>query len=125
MKVRVHFNLHRKDFSVVDPLTGRVIRNTASINLRNVEFRVSEKARQKVISSGRRSVHAYAIGHTTEYFSEHRRLDTPVTYNPYRCGWFHVKGFPDQPVWNAEAVTFSGGYCWINKNNQQQKGRKE
>jgi hypothetical protein len=109
MRVRVHFNLHRRDFSVIDPSTGRVIRNTDTITLRDVEFRVSEKGRQRVIRTRCRMVHAYAIGTITE----HQPLKTACTYNPYRAGHFHRRGYPDQPVWTADVVTFSGGYCWI------------
>jgi hypothetical protein len=112
MRVRVHFNLHRKDFSVVDPRTGRVLHNTQWITLRNVEFRVSEKGRQRVIQKKIRSVHAYAIG--TLCLLEGTERKTQVTYNPYRCGAFHVRDHPDQPVWKADVATFNGGYCWIN-----------
>ncbi len=112
MRVRVHFNLHRKDFSVINPSTGRVIGNVGFIALAGVEFRVSEHARQKVLRSKVRSVHAYAVG---TMCCGPGTLDglTAVTYNPYRAGHFHIKDHPDQPIRKADVVVFSSGYCWI------------
>lgn len=115
MKVRVHFNLHRKDFSVVDPETRRVLYNTPAITLRDVEFRVSEKGRQRVIDRNVRSVHAYALGIVCV---GPRNLEglTPCTYNPYRIGHFHPVGYPEQAVWSARLAVFRGAICWIKPN---------
>lgn len=113
MRVRVHFNLHRKDYSVVNPSTGRVIFNAASVTLRDVEFRVREKARQKVIATKCRSVHAYAVGQLCDHLDVNPPCTVPVTYNPYRCGAFHVMGQPEHEVWKSSVVTFGGGYCYI------------
>lgn len=110
-RVRVHYNLHRHDFSIGNPSTGRVVANVFSITLDDVSFRVGEKTRQATIRTGRRSVMAYGIG--TIGRLDLRALDglTQVTYNPFRLGAFHVKA-TGQPVWHADRVVFQAGYCW-------------
>ena len=113
MRVRVHFNLHRKDFSVVDPATRRVIANVPDITLQDVTFKVSEKGRQRVLKAKVRSVHAYALG--AAYHGP--RLDiadlVQCTYNPYRAGHFHIVGHPNKPIWQAKVAVFRHHYCWI------------
>lgn len=112
MRVRVHYNLHRKDFSVVDPATRRVIANVSDITLLGVTFHVSEKSRQQVVRSKRRSVHAYALG--TLAGGDYSNGDmVPVTYNPYRCGHFHVVGHTNKPIQRADVAVFRHRYCWI------------
>lgn len=111
-RVRVHFNLHRGDFSVIDPKTGKVVANVPGIVLSDAEFRVSEKSRQRAIDRGRRSVHAYVIGFVSALSYRHNPGDIKVTYNPFRSGFFHQSVSGDR-VDSADSVGFSDGYCWI------------
>jgi len=61
------------------------------ILLRNVEFRVQQKAYQRVVKQGSRDVCAYALG---EYIGEddpqQSILGTDIHYNPFRLKHFHV-----------------------------------
>lgn len=111
-RVRVHYNRHRGDFSVVSPTTGRVICNVPTITLRDVEFRVGQAGRTRAVREGCRNVHAYAVGivETTEA-REVAEL-VPVTYNPHRAAHFHVKDYPGAPVRSAHRVTFAESYCY-------------
>ena len=112
MRVRVHFNLHRHDFSVVNPKTRRVICNVPTITLRDVEFRVSEAGRQRTLGSRRRQVHAYAIGLVETLDPQDVSHLTAITYNPYRAAHFHVQGHPEEAVRHAPRVTFADAYCY-------------
>jgi hypothetical protein len=114
-KVRVHYNLHKGNFSVVDPKTQRVIANVATVTLRDVEFRVSEAGRQRTIRNKRRKVHAYAIGYLVTTEAQDTTRLKCVTYNPYRAGCFHVQGDVSAEVWEAERVTFADAYCYASK----------
>ena len=96
MKVKVYYNLHKHTFSVQTktPKGWRVTDYADRLNLTDVEFRVSEAGRQRVLKEGRKNVHAFVIGTLTD-----EELDTPVdvSYNPYKAGFFYRKD-------NGEAV---------------------
>jgi hypothetical protein len=111
-RVRVHFNLHRGDYSIVDPRTGRVVANVETVTLRDVTFRVGEKTRLRTVATRSRSVHAYAVG-IVEHV-EHVDVSTfaRVTYNPYRRGAFYDVA-TGADVWRADVVTFAGAYCYV------------
>lgn len=110
-RVRVHLNLHRGDWSISDPKTGRVLRSATDVTLTGVTFRVSEATRQRIIDKQRRRVHAWAIGTLVS-------VDTApditgrdaVTYNPYRAPTFtRVDG---TPVLEVDEITFANRKGW-------------
>ena len=91
MKVKVYYNLHKNCFSVVSlergENYGRVIAHCDQIVLKNVQFKVSEAGRQRVLREQKKNVHAYAIGHI--YTGELPILRSySVTYNPYKYSSF-------------------------------------
>lgn len=111
-RVRIHVNLHREDFSVVDPKTGRVVANVADAVMADVTFRVQEGGRQRVLKTRCRSVHAYAIGtlvatNTQPELAGLRR----VSYNPYRSAHFDTED--GQSITEASTATFANRACWI------------
>lgn len=61
-RVRVYRNLHKNCFSVVSMKTGRVIQHTNKLTLHDVEFRVRESGRQRVLRERRKNVHAFVVG---------------------------------------------------------------
>lgn len=68
-KVFVYFNLHKKIWSVkalTGASRGRVIAHCSMVSLVNVEFRVSEAGRQRVLREGRKNVHAGVVGYLTD-----------------------------------------------------------
>ena len=91
---------------------GKVICRSRRVLLSNVTFKVSEATRQRVIKSGRRSVHAWAVGSLAGWGDTVDGL-VACTYNPHRCGHFHPTGRPDKAVWKADRVVFREALCWI------------
>lgn len=102
MKVFVYYNLHKKVFSVKaleGEKKGLVIAHVKTISLENVEFKVSEAGRQRVIREQRKNVHAGAKGDWVVGASGPHDL-TALNYNPYRYSSFVVKA-TEEPVYKA------------------------
>ena len=92
--VEVYKNLNSDCFSVRQ---GGIVRfHTHSICLKDVEYKVSEAGRQRVLREKRKNVHAVVKGtivHSREVWFE--KLPFPmdwVTYNPYKNDSFYVVG---------------------------------
>ena len=92
-RVMVYFNLHRKLWSIKSLKTGLVIGHRNTIVLSDVEPKVSESGRQRVLKEKKKNVHAGLIGtlksvkelkHSLENFKE-------ITYNPYKYTSFVFK----------------------------------
>ena len=110
MKTKVHRNLHKACWSVRrgDAKTA----HTRRIFLANVEFRVSQAGRAKVLEKKVRSVHAYATGTEVDSF-EYGEWDR-VSYNPYRAGAFVLNDGTE--VRQAAIVKFEiDGVCWVQR----------
>lgn len=114
MKVYVYCNIRQKTLSVralEGPLKGRVIASAEQILLDDVEFRVSQAGRRRVLREKRKNVHAGVIGTPTAIWGAKLRdeLDsntitglavgrrwppgfrgTRVRYNPYEAAQFVV-----------------------------------
>lgn len=87
MKVKVYWNLHKKCYSVQHK--GKVIDHLDRVVLENVEFKVSEAGRQRVLKQKRKNVHAFVVGSLVD----HKPLYEPhyvktVKYNPYKYSSF-------------------------------------
>ena len=112
MKTKVHRNLHKACWSVRrgDAKTAHHM----AVVLSNVEFRVSQAGRAKVLEKKVRSVHAYAVGevytaHTVASWSEHLER---VRYNPYLADSFQL--CDGTPVRTAELAFFhSDGWAYV------------
>lgn len=89
-KVSVYRNLHNKCFSVKQG--SKVVFHTKDIELKNVTFRVNEKARQRVIAKKRKEVHAYVDGFLCEPIFFLFDIPEEVYYNPYTTSKFMIKG---------------------------------
>lgn len=133
MRVFVYFNLHKKCFSVkaLDGVSkGKVVFHADKVMLRNVEFRVSEAGRKRVLETGRKQVHAGVVGDLEGIMGEATRVwgdqhiwlgwlwsenwdasdrryqrfakarGTAVTYNPYMYSTF-VDRYSLQAIRNA------------------------
>lgn len=88
VRAEVYWNLHKQCWSLRDAKTKRVVVHSPDVCLRNVEFRVQPAGRAKVRATGRKNVHAYAVGEMCTYAEFHddailHGLDK-VSYNPYR-----------------------------------------
>lgn len=91
-RVRVYYNLHGNVWSVQHYIPGkgwRVREHLSSLILENVEFKVSEAGRQRVIREGRKNVHAYAIGWLSEREPYGYTGHLPcASYNPHKAAHF-------------------------------------
>ena len=105
-KVRVYYNLYRKIWSIQDIKTRKVIGRSAFLRLANVEFKVSQAGRERVLRERKKNVHAFAIG-TVEDFSTSGLKDTfdIVMYNPYKYETF-VTQVGERAVYHAMKVWF-------------------
>lgn len=79
-----------------------------------VEFRVSEKGRQKVIKEKRKNVHAFVVAdkymlHTYPVM-DIRDIDNSkkISYNPFTDAQFMCD---NRRIYSAEEVFFQNGYC--------------
>lgn len=132
MRVRCYWNLHRRCWSIQDARSRRVIGHAKRILLRDVTFTVSEAGRQRVVSEGRKNVHAFACGSleaaefivseygdsaaqffdwssasraNVAYAKAAARLGRFISYNPRRDASFvTVEGETRTPVAKAEMV---------------------
>jgi hypothetical protein len=112
--VDVYWNLHKCKYSVRDVYTGKVFDHCNSLVLKNAQYKVREGGRPRVLSMGKKNVHAHVRG---EYYTStplQLVLDTPnlefreITYDPYWHSSFvyrHTVGEEDQePVYETPWV---------------------
>lgn len=104
--VKVYFNFPRKMWSIVQ---GNVRAHCEYVCLRDVEFRVSERGRQRVIREQRKNVHAVAVGYIVTKPAEVPYDEncpwTPIEYNPYINETF-VTRYKKTPVLKAKYADF-------------------
>ena len=84
MTVSVYFNLRRKNWSVME--RRRVIDHASNLSVRNVTFKVSESARQRVLRTKTKNVHAFICGQRVNVFPYDSLIR--ISYNPYKAGTF-------------------------------------
>lgn len=96
-KVFVYFNLIKKVFSIKDIKTGLVIAHSSDIYLYDVEFKVSEAGRQRVLKTKRKNVHAGVSGFI---LNAKMKLPYKASYNPYKYSSF-VDVDTKNPIYKA------------------------
>jgi hypothetical protein len=106
MKVAVYFNLHKNIFSLQsrDKETyGRVIEHTEHVILKNVNFVVRPKGREKVLKEKTKNVHAFVVGEVIQGLPSGKThsIEVPVVYNPYQGPSF-VERATKEPVYEAD-----------------------
>jgi len=106
-KVMVYYNLHKHTFSVRS--NNRVIIHADYVKLVDVEFRVRQGGRDKVLTDKMKNVHSFVIGYLVDYCS-YPCVDIPsepnnniVTYNPYKYNSFVMKD-TEEPIYQASVV---------------------
>jgi len=90
MKVFVYWNLHKGCYSVKDITPGshtygKVVARQSEVLLSDVQGKVSEAGRQRVLREGRKNVHAGLVGHwsgPTVVKDMLRSIGDTITYNP-------------------------------------------
>lgn len=107
MKVRVYFNLHKRTFSIQDYKSRIVLAHRDFIYLTDVEFKVYESGRQRVLRENKKNVHAFVIGELSPWdglkttLPEYSRM-TRIWYNPYKHEQF--VDVASKPVHKAKAA---------------------
>ncbi len=111
--VRVFLNHKHRCYSIFQ--NGAVRASARQVRLVDVEFRVRESGRQKMLRENRRTIHAFAVGrlvdhvHPTEHGRDLGALDgRMVRYNPREAGWF-MDAQTREPVPCASLVQFDEG----------------
>jgi hypothetical protein len=106
-RVMVYYNLHKHTFSV--SRNGRVITHADYVKLTDVEFRVRQGGREKVVKDKQKNVHSFVIGTLVDYCSypcenmPKEPNDNIVTYNPYKYNSFVMKD-TEEPIYQAGVV---------------------
>lgn len=129
-KFYIYRNLNRgKNFSV--KYRGKVIKVREGIEAYDVEFRVSSAGRERVLSQGKRNVHAYAVArdfasvYSEDFLDElnmtsadqyvqsiDRTVMVPVWYNPFKASQFRAG---DIDIFKADYVLFVDGKCFVHQ----------
>lgn len=125
MKVKVHRNLNAKCLSITateGEFKGRVIAHCQAVRLLDVTFKVSETSRQRIIRTGVKDVHAYAVGYLLECDTPVLRYPQPlnhtaiecdferrVTYNPFKLPYFHDSETLEMVEFLDQTVITTGG----------------
>lgn len=95
MRVQVYYNVRKKCFSIRH--NGHVFDYAEAVYLEKCAFRVQKKGRERVLSSGRKNVHAYVSGDLVYYACKNEFLYTvikemglkeEVFYNPFKVDSF-------------------------------------
>jgi hypothetical protein len=87
---RVYFNLHKRLFSVTQKNERNnwvVVAHVDDIELKKVQFKVSEAGRQRVLREKRKNVHAFLEGFCFNGLANGFR-PRRITYNPYKSDSF-------------------------------------
>jgi hypothetical protein len=103
MRDLIYWNLHDKVFTVQDPLTGRVGRHTPSLTLRDVEFKVDQEERARMLREKRRNVHARVHGEILPDELEITEDWIRVIYDVDKYDSF-VSAHDERPVVGAELL---------------------
>ncbi len=117
-KYYIYRNLHTGTFSVKHK--GKVIAHPKSIVALDVEFRVSQKGRAKVLAERKKYVHAYVV--CDSWFDESMESPssghlTEVLYNPFKYRAF-VNSVTEQPQGNVGAALLTDGKVFIHEVNE-------
>ena len=110
-RVFCYFNLHRRCFSIRDVSTGLVIAHARIVRLRDVNLKVSEAGRQRVIREQRKNVHAGIEGTLVSADTQEQvpLLSRRVTYNPYVTPTFVDADTRESVRYAGEAVLSTHG----------------
>lgn len=114
-RVKVHRNLNAPGgpvYSIV-ALSGvhknKVLGYAPSVQLENVELKVSEASHRRVLREGVRNVHSWAVGEYVGSFNEppaEFNLASEIVYQPFVRPWFCYPSNPEGKVWHvAKACT--------------------
>lgn len=108
-KYKVYYNLHKKCLSMM--YRGKVISHAVEYALKNVDFRVSAKGRERVLKNHRKNVHAFVCGEQDEGWPVDQ-LEQKVIYNPYKYKSF-VRADTKRPIYHANYAFVIGKDIYV------------
>ena len=91
-RVDVYYNLHHKTFSIRHK--GIVIGHSDRVTIKNPEYVVQEKGRQRVLKERSKNVHAFVRGILVDdktmrdHYGWLKPMPRSVSYNPYKSASF-------------------------------------
>ena len=106
-RVHIFKNWKHNCYSIMQH--GVVVASARQVRLADVEFRVRETGRERMLQRQKKNLHAYAIGrlldfvHPTQDRDLERMEGRSVFYNPYRFGFF-ADCETNAPVTEADIV---------------------
>lgn len=109
MRVDVYYNLHKHKLSLKSrekETYGLVVKHAGIVNMRDCEFIVSQRGRQRVVDERQKNVHAYVRGRTSRR-PKHPANPRRIKYNPYKYDSF-VYEDTEEPVHRADWVRIEG-----------------
>ena len=118
-EVFVYKNLHKDCWSIKQD--GLVKAHTDDVTLYNVNMKVNQKGRRRVLSEKRKNVHAGIKGYLSHKFFSDVWDDiaetelTEITYNPYKYASFVDKA-TEKPRWFACIAKLNKKSVFVEKN---------
>lgn len=114
-KIWVHTHLPRLQGGEVNMLSvkrpGQKIDYASWVSMKNVEFKVHERGRQRCLASGQRNVHAWVVGDELDVVKDSRPFEPSywqrAVYDPWK-GESFVDSETLEPVHTARMVIMSG-----------------
>lgn len=88
--VYVYKNLHNGLYSLKQ--NGKVVANGYNFFLNNVETKINESGRLKVIKNKQKNVHAFIIGYLDNKLNYDFIFKNKISYNPYKDNCFKCNG---------------------------------
>lgn len=123
-KYYLYRNLHTDSFSIKHK--GLVITRPKFVLMKNVEFRVSEKGRQRVLSERRKNVHATVVSERFLLLDNQNSLNMEkkikenkveeVYYNPYKQNQFTLKS-TGEPIFEIDVAIGYNNRIYLLKDN--------
>ncbi len=114
---RIYRNLHKDCFSVMkynpEKKGYRLHSHVQNMIAQDVQFRVSQAGRHKVLQEKQKNVHAFVYCKSYVTFAEPVPVGDEITYNPYKMETFRIKN-SDHPIHKAGSVIIMGNKCYLN-----------
>ena len=116
---RIYRNLHKDCFSEMkwnqEKKGYRLHSHVKDLVAHDVEFRVSQAGRRRVLETKQKNVHAFVYCHSfaAESIQAHGE---EIYYNPYKMDSFRIKN-SDEPIKHASSIIMTGNKCYFKNVN--------
>ena len=110
MLVKVYRNLHTGNFSIKCMKSNLIVAHGTDFNLINVQAKVNQSGRERVLREQQKNVHAYLVGEYTEDKTVANNVE--LYYNPYKLSSF-INKKTGEDVDKVENVYFINNKCFI------------